>query len=159
MLRVNSIESKNMNDQTFGPLPGDDSVTEYISKHRNPNLPALDISAPLDLFPSLPLPPGITPRFTWADNWPFSERAGVYFVYSESFDLLYIGKSSNNQCLGKRLYCWFGGGDTCVPVGTWSQPPRFVVTIAVPDESPFEAPSLEEYLVRKLQPPDNTHGK
>lgn len=148
-----------MTEHPFGPLPGNDAVSEYILEHRNPNLPVLEISAPLDLFPSLPLPPGITPQFTWSDNWPFSERAGVYLVYSESFQLMYVGKSSNNQCLGKRLYRWFGSGDTCVLSGVWPEQPRFVVTIAVSDKSPFEAPALEEYLIKKLQPLTNTIGK
>lgn len=148
-----------MNEHSFGPLRGRDVVAEFASLHRHPNLPPLEVSAPFDLFPSLPLPANITPQGSWLNTWPFAERAGVYLIYSESFDLLYVGKASMNRCLGQRLWDHFGGGETCIFKESWPQTPRFVVNIAVPEELSFEAPALEEYLIKKLQPLCNTVGR
>lgn len=157
---MDEVVESEMDQRSFGPLTGYDAVTEFASRHRHSGFPPLEASGPLDLFPSLPLPAGITPQGRWTDpQWPFTERAGVYLIYSESFELLYIGKSSMKQCLGKRLWRHFGGGETCVPNDVWPQTPRFVVNIAVPDEMPFEAPALEEYLIKKLQPLLNTVGR
>jgi len=154
-----ALESE-IDERSFGPLVGLDTVIQFASRHRRSDFPPLEVSGPVDLFPSLPLPAGISPQGKWTDpQWPFAERAGVYLIYSESFELLYIGKSSMNQCLGKRLWRHFGGGETCVPNDAWPQAPRFVVNIAVPQEMPFEAPALEEYLIKKLQPLLNTVGR
>lgn len=146
-------------NHSFGALPGYDAVAEFASRHRHPDFPPLEAGGPFDLFPSLPLPVGIVPQGGWTEQWPFAERAGVYLIYSESFALLYVGKSSMNQCLRKRLWRHFGGGATCVLNEPWTQAPRFVVNIAVPDEMAFEAPALEEYLIKKLQPLLNTVGR
>jgi hypothetical protein len=157
---VDQVVESEMDEHSFGPLAGYDAVSEFTSRHRHSDFPPLEASGPFDLFPSLPLPAGITPQGRWTDpQWPFAERAGVYLIYSESFELLYIGKSSMNQCLGKRLWRHFGGGEICAPKDAWPQAPRFVVNIAVPEEMPFEAPALEEYLIKKLQPSLNTVGR
>ena len=80
-------------------------------------------------------------------------------IYTDSFDLLYIGKASMNRCLGERLYERFGGGAACIPTEEWLQSARFVVTIAVPKTMPFEAPAVEEFLIRRLQPLSNGVGR
>jgi hypothetical protein len=149
-----------MNEHFFGPLPGYEAANEFASRHRHSDFPPLEAGGPLDFLPSLPVPAGIVPQGGWTDpQWPFAEIAGVYLIYSESFDLLYVGKSSMSQCLRKRLYRHFGGGVTCVLNDPWPQAPRFIVNIAVPEEMPFEAPALEEYLIKKLQPLLNAVGK
>jgi hypothetical protein len=63
-----------------------------------------------------------------------------------------------NRSLGYRLWEHFGGGPDCVLKQNWSQSPRFAINIAVPADMPFEAPALEEYLIRKLKPSGNTCG-
>jgi len=149
-----------MNEHLFGPLQGGDAIGEYASKFRHSDSLPLEISAPLDLFPSLPRPSGIMPQCSWVDSWPFHDRAGVYMIYSEAGELMYIGKTSMNQCIGKRLYVRFGGDESCVIKDDWwPQPPRFVVIVAVPDTQRFEAPALEEFLIKRLQPICNVAGK
>jgi hypothetical protein len=141
------------------PLTGGDALAEYVSRYRRADLPPLEVGMPLDLFPALPIPAGISPQLTWKNPWPFGDRAGVYLIYSDSFELLYIGKASMNRSLGYRLYDYFGGGPTCIlKSDSWKQAPRFVVNIAVPTEMPFEAPALEEFLIRKLNPSTNVCG-
>jgi hypothetical protein len=148
-----------MNEEFFGNLKGGDAVAEYESHYRHPNLTRFKISPPVDLFPMRPLPSGITPKSSWTDNWPFAWSPGVYMIYSESLDLMYIGKASMNRYLGQRLGDYFGGSTTCIPKKNWLQTARFVINIAVPEETPFEAPALEEFLIKKLQPPWNAAGK
>ena len=48
---------------------------------------------------------------------------------------------------------------SCKIKGTWKkEEPFFVATVPVPDDTPFEAAALEEYLIQKFGPPDNTRG-
>ena len=79
--------------------------------------------------------------------------------FDDALELFYIGKASMSRCLGQRLYEYFGGGDTCIPKLDWLQPARYVVTVAMQPDLPFEAPSLEEFLIRTLQPRINGTGK
>lgn len=147
-----------MQQYSFDPFRGGEVVKNYSVRYRHPDLAPFDIGAPLDLHPSRPLLPS-APRLTHQLSWPFGERAGVYLMYDEALELFYIGKSSMNRCLGQRLYEHFGGGDICVPQDEWLQPARFLVIIAMPKDSPFEAPSLEEFLIRTLHPRVNANGR
>jgi len=149
-----------MIEESFGPLPGAKEVAEYISRYRRSDLGLLDIDGAIDLFPENPELVGIRPRFTFKDGWRLGPHPGVYMVYSEAFDILYVGKASMGKNIGDRLWTYFGNGDKCVlKHDTWPKTPRFLVNIAVPDEMPFEAPALEEYLIGALKPPWNALGK
>ncbi len=156
---LNSINAFNMYKKYFGPFRGNDALCEYVSRYRRSDLPPIEVSEPLDLYPALPAPANFTPKLTWANPWPFDHNAGVYMLYDELLELLYIGKASMNRCLGYRLYDHFGGGGACIPKAEWLKPVRFVINIAVPKEMAFEAPGLEEFLIRKLQPKSNGTGK
>ena len=84
----------------------------------------------------------------------------MYLIYSDTFELLYVGKASMGSCLGKRLYTYFGAAQECVlKHTTWTQSPRFMLTIAVPESMPFEAPALEEFLIGRLEPTNNSVGR
>jgi len=136
-----------INQFSFESSPSGVAVTKYVTLYRRSGLPEFEVSKPLDLFPSTP-PTG---------PWPYPVRAGVYLIYSASFDLLYVGKA---QYLGERLSQHFGSGEICVIRGKWThQPPRYVINIAVPTDMPFEAPALEAFLIGELQPSDNSYGK
>jgi hypothetical protein len=112
---------------------------------------------------------GIAPPFEMseiyhltAENWrnpiPFTNNAGCYFFYSEDGTLLYVGKVSLGSDLAGRITGYFKSSPTFGPVHDgWSMPPRYLQTLKVRD--PHEAPSLEEYLILKLQPPDNRLGR
>jgi len=147
-----------MSQFSFEPFPGGDAVTKYVTRYRRSDLPALEASPPLDLFPLQPVPAGFTPQLAWEHPWPLRDHAGVYLVYSVSFVLLYIGTA---QCLGARLSQHFiGNGEKeCIIREKWSQQPRFVINVAVPRDMPFEALALEGFLIGELQPPDNVKGK
>ena len=147
----------------------DDAFTAtraYQREHRHPQRPPLDVSGLYDLFPErgpVRWPVQATP---WAPSnpWPHAARAGVYFVLDADLELLYVGKASQGSSVGKRLsahfkYRSYPDDRTCVPTGDWIGDPRFVMAVAVPDDSRFEASSLEEYLIALLAPPENTRGK
>lgn len=132
------------------------AVDEYVTKYRRSDVPALDVSKLLDMFPSHPMVTTFKKELTWKDPWPFATRAGVYIIYDASIKMIYIGKAS---VIGNRLASYFGGGAECVFRQEWGIPPRFLRVIAVPLEMPFEAPALEEFLISNLHPELNTHGK
>jgi len=111
---------------------------------------------------------GITPAFPTSPLWniedgyrrnlqfPDAGATGCYAIYSKDGDLLYIGKASLSHTLGARLYSYFTGIRSPVPgnpKGDWKKPPKYIQTIKV--NEPFEAPSLEEFLILKLQPFNN----
>ena len=89
------------------------------------------------------------------EGWPFATDYGCYAFYGDSGDLLYIGKASLAD-LGSRLSCYFLPDQTrAIPKAKgWSFPPQFLQTVRVNER--YEAPSLEEYLIRHLHPSDNT---
>lgn len=74
--------------------------------------------------------------------------------------VIYVGKASADSWIGARLakYFQYDANGRCRFIhAEWC--PRYVVTVAVPDDSPFEAPALEEFLIKELQPRWNTLGK
>lgn len=137
------------------------AVEEYASAFRRPGLPALEVSPLYALFPSdEALPSDVA--LTWPDVWPHASRQGVYVIFGPGIKLLYIGKASMTNTIGGRLYRWFkyspSGGCRVADPG-WSMTPMYVATIPAPENMPFEAPALEEYLIQTLQPCDNARGR
>jgi excinuclease UvrABC nuclease subunit len=84
----------------------------------------------------------------------------MYIILGANLKVLYIGKAG---LLGKRLAAYFHyvpGSKRCkiVDEHQWVGKPQFVATIAVPSETFFEASAIEEYLINRLHPPNNTIG-
>ena len=80
-------------------------------------------------------------------------------------NLLYVGKASMWNSLEKRLASYFTyetDKKSCKVIKheTWSKRPCYVVTIAVPEGCSFEAPTLEEFLIKSFgsELPDNRIG-
>lgn len=149
-----------MNKTEFSKSPAGEALALYQSEHRHPKRALFEIGPVVHLFPDTSLTLATDETSPWTAPWPFSERAGVYLIYSVDLQLLYVGKASMGQSVGKRLYCHFGGNDEkCVfnPNG-WNVHPQFVVIVAMPEDAPFEAPALEEFLIAKLLPKLNVYG-
>jgi hypothetical protein len=110
-------------------------IDHYCTQHRRPDRPSF-----------------IKHDFTVAswEGTPVSHKAGCYILYSEAGELLYIGKASNTKSVGSRLVRF-----RYAPVA-WEPAPALVQIIEVSD--PFEAPSLEEFLIGELQPKFNDRG-
>lgn len=90
---------------------------------------------------------------SWPATWINSGKAGVYMFLDENLEVAYIGKSNH---FGYRLSNYFAyDNKKCKAKHTWITIPRFVVTIAVPDNSRFECTSLEEFLLSKIVTTDN----
>jgi excinuclease UvrABC nuclease subunit len=83
----------------------------------------------------------------------------VYAIFSADETLLYVGKSG---FIGDRLADHFrkDANGACIspPLYRWSKDPIYVITIAAPEGKKFVASRLEEYLIERLQPCDNTRG-
>jgi hypothetical protein len=138
-----------------------EALNHYKSHFRRDGLVPLEFSGLQALFPELESAPEVTSK--WPEAWPFGNRQGVYFVFGSQARLLYIGKASMRHPVGARLSSWFqyakpSGGCKVVHNG-WSEPPRFIAVIAVPEGMAFEAPALEEFLIERLSPPDNVKGR
>jgi hypothetical protein len=86
-----------------------------------------------------------------ASAWPHSGNPGVYALFNERRELVYIGKASCNSGLGYRLGAHFF--KTGMPKAPWLQDVRYVATIPVPLDRAFEAPAIEEFLIARLNPP------
>jgi hypothetical protein len=109
----------------------------------------------------------IIPNFPTSNPWdietgyrenrqfPDVGSAGCYAMYAADGELLYIAKAWE---LGSRLASYFLGIRSLTPGATrpehtWTKPPKYLQTIKV--REPFEAASLEEYLIQKIRPCDN----
>ena len=140
-----------------------DAISEYATKYRRSEFPPFDISDQLyGLFPSTLHSLETAPPYVWPAPYPFDQRAGVYLIFSDTLELLYVGKASMGSCLGKRLYTYFhyAAGQPCtLKHSTWTQEPRHLLTVAVPEATPFEAPALEEFLIARLHPSNNSVGR
>ena len=94
----------------------------------------------------------------WTNSYPNASLPGIYVFFDEIGDLLYIGKVSRKNVLGKRLSAYFGhddkGGWKLHKPHEWEQYgcPKYICTIPLPVDRSFEAPSIEEYLISKLNP-------
>lgn len=112
------------------------SVEHYCAQHRHPERPKFIVHS-------------IHTLSSWEGTAP-SYKPGCYVLYSTQGELLYIGKASNTKSVGSRLVRF-----RYTPV-TWQPAPAFAQIIEVPE--PFEAPSLEEFLIHDLQPRFNDRG-
>ena len=137
------------------------AVTEYSDRYRRSDLPKLMIGLAYDLYPQEGKP-ALECQHCWPETWPNSDKAGIYAFLDRDLNVVYIGKSSMNSFLGARLsaYCGYDENRNCrLHHSGWTASPRYVWTVGVPDELSFEAPALEEYLIKKLKPTDNVAGK
>lgn len=138
------------------------AVSTYQERFRSPAQSLFEVGQPYDLFPlrgATAVPCG----GKWPEPWPHPLRAGVYAFLSDNGELLYIGKASFRNSIAARLstYCGYeaGRGSQCLLYHQWkTAAPRYVVTIAVPESTRFEASALEEFLINELQPPENSIG-
>jgi hypothetical protein len=102
-------------------------------------------------------------RLGCEEPWPIitTTHKGVYGIFSNN-DLLYIGKvTGKTRVICHRMNDYFKIPEDFSyegPKDNWSQEPTHFVAWGVPDDSFFEASSLEEFLIEKLKNelPDNT---
>ena len=95
--------------------------------------------------------------YTSGAQWPFGSVAGCYAFFSEEQHLLYVGKAA--AAIARRTGSYFRWDETRTfisPIGNWTKRPKYLLTVKV--NEPYEAPSLEAYLIDMLQPPDNEIG-
>ncbi len=90
---------------------------------------------------------------------PCAEDGGVYAFFGKDGKLLYVGKASHSNTLGRRFCSYFYAKPDRLgakPRHRWTKRPRYALITAT--NPAFEAPSLEEYLIHKLKPTDNIVG-
>jgi hypothetical protein len=113
-------------------------VATYCKKYRNPQLPPFIVSEPHTMT-------------SWYGT-PEAARPGCYVFYSQTGEVLYVGKASLTRAVGNRL----AAHDHSKPRTSWRERAAFVQFVSVSE--PFEAPSLEEFLVSRLCPIGNIRG-
>ena len=91
-------------------------------------------------------------------SFPNASDCGCYVFYDKDFSLLYIGKASLKSTIGRRAASYFNYDktDNILTTNNKEWEPEFLQTIKV--NNPWEAPSLEEYLIHHLQPITNSRG-
>jgi hypothetical protein len=132
-------------------------LDSFEENYRRPGLPPLELSGIYALFPEDALGDFVESR--WNEPYPYADRKGIYLIFGKSGMLLYVGKASMGATLGGRLGTYFAGKKECrLLVTEWTERPAYIATIAVPQGMGFEAPALEEYLIKTLKPCDNNLG-
>lgn len=137
-----------------------DRIREYDENYRSEKMGQLEISEPYDISPEKEQAQ-IRCRGKWPEMWPYARRAGIYAFVDENLEVVYVGKASLKNSLGARIssYCGYAPDRSCQIYDGWTNFPRYLVTVAVPEETPFEAPALEEFLISRLQPKENSRGR
>ncbi len=130
-------------------------INEYQKKYRHPDL------APFKCVGEYSLNGEVRPaQHTWPDSYPSGDASGIYAVFHFA-ELLYVGKASHQPLSWRMGSHWKYSEDKshAAPKSpNWSKPPTHLCFWAVPDDSRFEAAALEEYLISKLDLPDNKTG-
>ena len=104
-------------------------------------------------------------RFDLAESWrgnitiQNASAQGCYFLCDSCDALLYIGKASMGSSIGARVASHFlwNGSDLSPANPNWTASPVYLRTVVV--SNPWEAGSLEEYLIHHLNPPFNVAGR
>lgn len=106
-------------------------------------------------------------RYDLLSDWkldvmlPYAEGKGVYAFFNKNEELLYVGKASLGNTLGRRVCSYFYAKPDrfgAKPRHPWTEKGRPRYALITATDFAFEAPSLEEYLIEALQPPENTVG-
>ena len=92
-------------------------------------------------------------------SFPNAANAGCYFIFGRDGTLLYVGKASLGSTVGRRLSTYFHWNTDDEVLahshdGWEDSQPSFVRTIPV--LKAYQAASLEEFLIDRLQPSHNT---
>ena len=93
--------------------------------------------------------------------YPNSHLPGVYLLADEKKKTQYIGMGRTKEGVGKRLGDHWKKDDNgnAVAKSPTSEGIRYLATITVPEDRAFEVPSIEAWLIRKVDPPRNTQGR
>lgn len=93
--------------------------------------------------------------FSWPKKWQFCGNSGIYLFIDQNDEVIYIGETTH---YGNRFGSYFGNGikKECSLKHNWNNQPFCVLPIKVPEESSFERLALEEYLIKKCRPIENT---
>lgn len=112
-------------------------VAEYSTEYRNSTLPAFTVCEPQP----------------WKGWWGSqnSKKQGCYVIYSSLGEPMYIGKASLKATMGSRLAAHERSRDE-----RWSDAAQVQMVIV---GEPFEAPSLEEFLLSRLSTRHNILGR
>ena len=113
------------------------AVATYCDEWRNPSLPPFKI---------------YSHSYTSWHKQIEAGGPGCYAAYAADGTLLYVGKASYRKRIGDRLFVHFE-----VTKPAWVKHVAHI--LFVPVTQPFEAPSLEEYLIYELRPVFNAVGR
>ena len=133
-------------------------IFEYESKYRGPKLEPLKISELYDLSKKKS---DQQDSNSWPKKYPNADYPGVYVFLNKNKEILYIGKASFNNTLGSRISSyirWDKSKDGCEMYHEWKQVPFYLATIRVEVTKSFEAPAIEEFLIKALEPIENKVG-
>ena len=93
-------------------------------------------------------------------SFPNADRPGCYTFFDAAGTLLYIGKASCGSTIGIRADTYFKWRDDRLePTGSSGWTGTANVLHTIPVHEAHQAPSLEEYLIEKLNPPENRTGR
>jgi hypothetical protein len=138
--RAHKRKELRMTEETMSEIGArlSDLVRFYCEKLRNPALPPFVVYNPHTMT-------------SWYAT-PESSKQGCYVFYSENGQVLYVGKASLSASMGSRL----ASHDRRIPRSPWRERAALVQFVAVTE--PFEAASLEEFLIERLHPTGNIRG-
>lgn len=89
-------------------------------------------------------------------EWPSNGKGGVYLILDKNKEVIYVGETNS---FGRRFASYFTPDvdRRCIVKSEyWKGTPHYIITLEAPDEALYERLSLEAYLIKELEPIDNT---
>lgn len=134
-------------------------LKEYHDKYRNPNLTSFKLSPIYHLFPNKTLNETKEYEHKWPNPYPHEEKSCVYLILDDEYKIIYIGQSEKVQYRFSSYFTYDKDKKNCKIKGNWKGDPHYIYLIPIENETKFERFSLEQYLIDKVKPIDNTKGK
>lgn len=130
------------------------ALSDYSERYRSGRAPSLALSEIYAFYPER-AESKLTP-IAWPGSYPNADESGVYLFFGVAEDLIYIGSAANlNNRVGSYFKYSNDGERRCAFKGALNTTPWYLMTIAVPESTKFEALSLEAFLINALSPKEN----
>jgi len=119
-------------------------LKEFHNKYQRPGIP--------DLLNLIKGPYNVTEPNQLQNNWADFDNPGVYFIFSNTDELLYVGMSTVS--IGSRLISFFGS--LIEPKNPqWLQEKGktagYAAILPIDKNNRFEAPAIEDYIICRLK--------
>lgn len=126
-----------------------EKTRKLVEQYNKKYLTDFSLGEPYNLYPKS------RNEFGFYGTWPSCEKGGVYLILDENKNVIYVGETN---AYGRRFKYYFDkdADGCCVLNQHWKGNPHYIITLEAPADALYERLSLEAFLIKELEPIDNT---